>query len=419
MPDPQAWIPAAWLQATQTQVLLALAVLAVSAAVGLGLRWILRRHQLRVWADRQSEDTGAEDLREQVEGRAETAPAVDEEPPEPAVWVKQLPWFVALSLAVWGIDRLGLLPVAEVARLVRSGLEVKLVSFSGSTITAFSVLLVIGVLFAGWWVSGLVQRAIAATMRRQGAEDPGVIAVFQRLAHYGVLAIAFAIGLETAGVDLSTLFTAGAALAVGIGFGLQVIAKNFVSGIILLLERSIKPGDMLTVDGRVVRVRAMGIRATIARTMEDEDVIIPNATLVENAVVNHSFDTDVVRARAVVGVAYESDLDKVFEVLTRCAKDFQGRVKSNESVVLLKGFGASSIDFEVSVWVPSAFARPQALSKLRLAMWRALKEAELVIAFPQIDVHFDAEVVERLGSAPKAEAPRGDASKDDSPRDEA
>ncbi|MCB9666374.1 MAG: mechanosensitive ion channel [Alphaproteobacteria bacterium] len=305
------------------------------------------------------------------------------------------PVLVMLVGVAAALEVTGLLPVGEWVAVSHEALTRPLTGNTEDPITALSLLTLLFWLGAGWWTSRLLQRALGRTMTRRGS-DEGVVASMQRLLHYVMLLLALGVGLEAAGFDLSAIFAASAVFAVGISFGLQNIVKNFVSGIILLIEQSIKPGDFLTVDGRLVRVRELGVRATIAVTLDDDTIIIPNSTLIENSVVNHSLGTDVVRARAQVGVHYDSDLDVVRKALEQASRRFRPRETHHDPVVLLTGFGSSSVDFEVSIWIGNAFLRPRILSQLRHALWNALKEADVVIAYPQIDVHLDGVVLEAL-----------------------
>ena len=189
------------------------------------------------------------------------------------------------------------------------------------------------------------------------------------------------------GINLSALFTAGAVFAVGIGFAMQTIAQNFVAGIILLVERSIKPGDILEVDGEVVRVEELGIRACLARTRDDDELIIPNATLVQSTVTNYTLHDPIMRLRVSVGVAYESDMAVVHQVLKKAASALEWRMKDRDPVVYLTEFADSAVNFEVSVWINEPWTSKGRESDLRFAVWDALAAANVSIAFPQLDVH--------------------------------
>jgi len=167
--------------------------------------------------------------------------------------------------------------------------------------------------------------------------------------------------------------------------------QNFVSGLILLTERSITPGDILQVEGRFVRVQTMGIRATIARSLEEEEIIIPNSTIVQSSVINYTLGDSLYRLRCVVGVVYGADMKLVRETLERAGAEIGWRIKDKEPVVLLLEFGDPSVNWEVSVWMDEPWRARKARSELCEAVWWALKEAGITIAFPQLDVHLDTE----------------------------
>ncbi len=177
---------------------------------------------------------------------------------------------------------------------------------------------------------------------------------------------------------------------------MQNIAQNFVSGLILLVERTIKPGDVLEVEGTVVRVVQLGIRATLARTREDEELIIPNATLVQSTVKNFTLRDPLFRVRAAVGVTYGSDLRAVFDTLAGVAEGVSWRSTQREPRIQLRQFGSSSVDLEVSVWIDDPWDAQPRLSQLNEAIWWALKAAGIVIAFPQLDVHVDPPIEESI-----------------------
>jgi small-conductance mechanosensitive channel len=202
--------------------------------------------------------------------------------------------------------------------------------------------------------------------------------------------------LRVAGIDLTALFAAGALFAVAFGFAMQKMTPNFVSGVILLTEGAIKPGDVLQIEGRMVRVRDMGIRATIVRTLDDEDMIIPNWVLVQSAVTNYTYRDSVIRLRVLVGVSYGPNLRRVREALEGAVQNLDWTSKENEPVILLSEFGSSSVDFEVSVWIDDPWRSRRARSALREAIWWAFKDSGITIALPQLDLHLDEPVVESL-----------------------
>jgi len=275
-------------------------------------------------------------------------------------------------------------------------LDVSLFNLAGTPVTAATLIVFAGVIVLTFLASHLVQRALARALRMRKIVDDGTIEVARRLVHYLVVAVGLAIGLQTIGINLSALFAAGAVFAIGIGFAMQNIMQNFVSGVILLTERSIKPGDVLQVDQRFVRVQNLGIRATIARTLDEEEIIIPNATIVQGSVTNYTLRDSLYRLRCSVGVVYSADMKLVREQLEKVAREIPWRMQDKEPVILLTAFGSSSVDWEVSVWMNDPWRVNHAKSKLNESIWWALKDAGITIAFPQLDVHFDQPVVEAI-----------------------
>jgi small-conductance mechanosensitive channel len=294
------------------------------------------------------------------------------------------------------------LGLGEIAVWIHQVLNFPLFPVGDQDVTLTTIIVVGIMIVITWWVSHLMQRALDRGFRSRGVHDPGTTQVTKRLLHYGVMAIGLSIAVQQVGINLNALFAAGAIFAVGIGFAMQNIAQNFVSGLILLVERAIKPGDILEVEGRVVRVLKMGIRTTVARTRDDEEIIIPNATLVQSTVKNYTLDDPIFRIRADVGVHYDSDMRAVRRALVRAAESMEWRLADREPVVLLTDFGDSSVDWQVSVWSEDPWRGPRIQSELREAIWWALKEDGIEISYPQIDVHFDPPVEEGISRLPRA-----------------
>ncbi len=266
------------------------------------------------------------------------------------------------------------------------------------TITTLAIAAVIVLL------SFLCSRVVRAGLRRlfvhRGHAPTGEAGAIERLVHYGIVFTGILVALRTTGIRLDALFAAGAVFAVGFGFAMQNITQNFVSGVILLFERTIKPGDVIEVNGQIVKVQQMSIRATIVRTLDEEDVIVPNSSLVQSNVKNFTLEDNIYRVRVTVGVSYNADVRQVKAVLESCARSMDYREKGFEPRVLLVNFGASALEFEASVWMRDPWNHRIAGSKLRECIWLTFKEQQIDIAFPQVQVHFDHPLAERLGLLP-------------------
>ena len=284
--------------------------------------------------------------------------------------------------------------ILERLQLEYAALDIKLFEIGGTSVTVATLTVLLIILAATWVASSVVQRGLERGFKMRSVKDEGTIGVTKRLTHYLILIVGLGIGLQTVGINLSALFAAGAVFAIGIGFAMQNMAKNFFGGLILLLEGSIKPGSILAVEDRLVKVKKLGIRSTIARTLDEEDLIIPNANIVEATVKNYTLSDTQLRLRCPVGVVYSADMRQVRKVLETVAREVPWRMKDREPVILLTDFGSSSVDWEVSLWIDEPWLVRRRRSDLNESLWFALKDAGITIAFPQLDVHFDPPVMD-------------------------
>jgi small-conductance mechanosensitive channel len=271
-----------------------------------------------------------------------------------------------------------------------------LFALAGTQVTLLSLVTFVLILIVTLLISRTVKRAVDRTVGARFTKNEGTRAAILRLTHYLILLIGLSIALQTVGINMSALFAAGALFAVAVGFAMQQVAQNFVSGVILLVERTIKPGDILEVEGIVVRVVEMGIRTTVVRTWRDEELIMPNSILSQSVVKNFTMHDEQYRLGVTVGVTYGSDMELVRQVLFDTASSMSWRLPSPEPRVLLQEFGSSSVDFGVYVSVSDPWKQRVYMAELREAIWFAFKDAGITIAFPQLDVHFDPPVEQSL-----------------------
>jgi len=271
-----------------------------------------------------------------------------------------------------------------------------LFKLSGTEVTLFSVTVFILVILFSVAVSLILQRGLKKGLSHRFAHKEGTLAALLRLVHYSIVIVGFGIGLQTIGINLSALFAAGAIFAIAVGFAMQNVIQNFVAGVIMLLERSIKPGDILEVENTVVKVIDMGIRTTVVRTWKDEELIMPNSIFSQSTVKNYTLRDNEFRLGVEVGVSYDSDMKKVIEVLEQTAKDIPWRLPEPEPRVMLLEFGSSSVNFGVYVNIDDPWKQRIYMSDLRKDIWFAFKEAGITIAYPQLDVHLDTPVTEAI-----------------------
>lgn len=273
---------------------------------------------------------------------------------------------------------------------------------SGTEVTLPSLIVFILIVLVSITLSLTLQRGLKKALAQRFLKREGTLSALLRLLHYLIILVGFGIGLQMIGINLSALFAAGAVFAIAIGFAMQNVVQNFVAGVIMLLERSIKPGDILEVEGTVVKVIDMGIRTTVVRTWREEELIMPNSIFSQSTVKNYTLRDNEFRLGVIVGVSYDSDMKKVIEVLEKTATDVPWRLPSPAPRVLLEAFGNSSVDFGVYINVDEPWKQRIFMSELRKDIWFAFKEAHITIAYPQLDVHFDPPVTEAVTKLRKA-----------------
>lgn len=276
-------------------------------------------------------------------------------------------------------------------------LSTPVLTVGGSTLTIGTIGQVLLIVLVSVVLSRIARRAVEKAFGNRPSADRQAVNIYARLVGLGVLLLGLTFGLRSAGLELTAVFAAGGVFAVAVGFATQALISNFVSGAVLRFEGAIKLGDVLEVDGKMVRIEKMMLRAMIARTLDEQEIVIPNSVLSSNSVTNYTLADQKYRLRAAVGVVYSSDMSEVRRVLEAVARDIDWRSPEPEPVVLLRQFGSSSVDFEVSVWIDDPWKKQRRMSQLHEAIWVALKDAGIVIAFPQLDVHFDPAVARGLG----------------------
>jgi potassium-dependent mechanosensitive channel len=270
-------------------------------------------------------------------------------------------------------------------------------------ITIGLVMLAIAALGVSYLASWILQTLLTENVLARRHVDTGVSLSVSRLLHYALVSIGFVLALVVLGVDLTKMTLLASALGVGIGFGLQTIVNNFVCGLILLLERPIRVGDTIDLGGQLAKIAKIGLRSTTVRTADQADVIVPNTELITNRVTNWTLTNRQARSIIPVGVAYGSDVALVMQTLKECALAHPGVLKSPEPQVLFRGFGDSSLDFELCAWVADLDTRGQVASDLHQDIDRRFRQAGIEMPFPQRDLHVrSVENIDNMAAIVKA-----------------
>ncbi len=274
-----------------------------------------------------------------------------------------------------------------------SYLTSSLFKINETPVTALGLFRVIIILGFAWWLSGFVSRFLGKYIENRGEQDLSGVYTLSRLIHYGILGLGLFIALSSIGLDLSNLALVAGALSLGIGFGLQSIVNNFVSGLILLFERNIKIGNFIEIaNGTTGIVKEINVRTTLINTNDNIDIILPNSELVGNSVINWTLREAVRRMKIPFGVAYGSDKELVKKAALEAADQVPYTYKGDKNrnpQVWLSEFGDSSLNFHLVVWVnPEMVKKP---ARVHAAyMWEIetmLAKYNIEIPFPQMDLH--------------------------------
>ena len=277
--------------------------------------------------------------------------------------------------------------IKQIFNSIKEFLNVPITSIGKSPITIWDITYFLILIFLLLYLTSKLRKWIVYKLLSKSKIDLGVRIAVGTIARYIILVIGFIIILQTVGIDLSALTIMAGALGVGIGFGLQNVTNNFVSGIIILFERPIKVGDRIEmgdVSGDVVRI---SMRSTEILTNDNISIIVPNSDFISTKVINWSHTDRNIRFNFPVGVSYKEDPEKVKKLLLEVANSNDAVLKQPKPDVLFSDFGDSSIDFKLRVWTREYINRPNVLkSQLYYEIFKKFRENNIEIPFPQRDV---------------------------------
>ena len=260
--------------------------------------------------------------------------------------------------------------------------------FGPDTVTIGGILMLVFLFASVIIVERILQRLLIRRFLSKTRLQPSLQYGLSRIIGYTLIAIGFYVAFQSVGFDLSSLAIVAASLGVGVGFGLQNIINNFVSGIIILAERPISIGDRIEVAGVAGRVTKIQLRSTTVVTNDNITMIVPNADFISNTVTNWSHGDPKVRIRVPVGVAYGSDLKLLQRLLLEAAEEHPKALRDPLPVVLFTEFGDSSLNFELGVWTQEMTATPiHFTSQMNFIIEQKLRENDIEIPFPQRDLH--------------------------------
>lgn len=269
-------------------------------------------------------------------------------------------------------------------------LELEIFHFGKYELKVYTVFAIILILIVTRLILWLVKKGLYSQHKFKKLNSSNSYALYQ-IIKYILWIISIGLILEAIGVKITVLIAGSAALLVGIGLGLQQTFNDIVSGIILLIEGTTKVGDVLEIDGDVIKLEDIGLRTSKGLNRDDIVVIIPNSSITTNKVINWSHQSEKTRFRISVGVAYGSNVDLVIKILEESVLEHPDITDKNLVEGRLVDFGNSSLDFQVLFFSKNVFRIEKVKSDIRKIINRKFNENNIVIPFPQMDVHIQKE----------------------------
>jgi small-conductance mechanosensitive channel len=300
--------------------------------------------------------------------------------------------FVAIVTTILSVSVLALFSVSAVNA---AGIPLQWnAPLPGVSLSLFQIFLLIALLIAVFWISSRTKRFLFDRFLVNSGLDRALQYAISQIVSNVVLVIGVFIVLENTGIHLGALTVFAGAVGVGIGFGLQNIASNFISGLVILAERPITIGDRVEVAGVAGQVMQIRARSTVIRTNDNISMIVPNTKFIDSPVTNWTYGDPRVRFRVPVGVAYGSNIDKVKEALLAAGHENPHVLQDPAPSIFLSKFGENAIEFELVVWSSEMSYRPSRFrSDLNFAIEQKFREAGIAMPFPQRDLHIRSGVL--------------------------
>ena len=291
--------------------------------------------------------------------------------------------FIAWS--AWILAALTTLGLFDATIALLDGMAMTFGEVRVSILTVVKGVLALGALL---WLTVSVSNMLERRISRAGSLTPSVQVLVSKLIKIVLVSLAFLIAIGSLGIDFTALTVFGGALGIGIGFGMQRIISNLVSGLILLMDKSIKPNDVIAVGTTYGWISSLGARYASVRTRDGIEHLIPNEELIAQRVENWTHTDQAVRLRIPVGIAYKADVRLAMRLCLQAAGAVDRVVVTPEPRCLLRGFGDSSVNLEIQIWIDDPTnGRANVISEVLLGVWDLFREQEIEIPFPQRDLH--------------------------------
>lgn len=268
---------------------------------------------------------------------------------------------------------------------IKQLLGIQLFELSGASVTIEKVLVFLLFLIGTYIVSKWVRKILNSTLKKRGVERQERYPLV-KLTHYMIVVLGIYLAFNSIGVPLTGLLAAAGIVGIVLGFGLQSITSNLVSGVILLGEGTLKVGDLVQVGDNFGEVTDTGVRATTVKTFDNYHLLVPNEEFFSKPFINYSYHDKKIRINVSIGVAYGTDVEKVRKILLNIADENEKVLERPEPMVFFTEHGDSSLKFELKCWISTPFNRKKTQSELNFRINKRFKEEGINIPFPQRDV---------------------------------
>ncbi|MGY8986261.1 MAG: mechanosensitive ion channel family protein [Sphingomonadales bacterium] len=290
-----------------------------------------------------------------------------------------------IAISAWSYAALDILNLMEP---IRKQLDDAAFSIGDTKYTLLSIIWGFASFFIFIWGALFAAKLIEGRIRKVEAINPSARVLLTKSVKILLVSMAFLMALNNTGIDLTALAVFGGAVGVGVGFGLQKVVSNFISGVILLLDRSIKPGDVIEVQGAYGSINSLAARYTSVITRDGTEFLIPNEDMITQPVINWSHSHTNVRRHIPISVSYGSDLNRVIKIMNEAANEHSRTLKTPPIRTLIKGFGDNGIDMELRFWIADPHNGVSNIaSDIMMTIWNKFNEECIEFPFPQRVIH--------------------------------
>jgi len=290
------------------------------------------------------------------------------------------------SVLIWIIAALHVVGLYDIVVNILNNISFK----SGNiNITLLIVIKGILTLFIFFWIATKLTHFSEKKIKDVSTLTPSIKVLLTKIFKFVIYTGVILITMSSLGIDLTALAVVGGAVGVGVGFGLQKVVSNFISGIIILLDKSVKPGDVIEIDNVYGEIKSIGLRYISVLTLDGKEYIIPNEDLITKKVINWSYSNNLVRTNVSIGVSYNSDINKAMELLEKAIQDIDRILNRPKQKVFLNEFADSSVNLEIKFWIKDPENGINNIkSEVNKRIWNLFKDNNIEIPFPQQDIHF-------------------------------